>query len=557
MDHLDIYCGACGYDLYLPVMKPADAENAASRGWAADVLAPDVKGGSDTVRAGHTTQDHIDFRQNSFHGPVIGVQNNYGSGPGGPPADSWPRLAELRGLAHGVRSSRRFGDGPVLPPYVPRDCDGELDELLADALISGGLVVVTGEPLSGKTMTAWVALNRGTGDDTRVYTAPPGTDLRELPSALRDRDPTGTHVVWLDDLESHVGEQGLTAGILARLTHEGVLVLATMRDEAYDTHRFRDHPTARVLSGARTVELTCRWSETELGTLAWAEDPRLVDAMSLRDTLGVTQYLALGPELWEEWRRAGRPSGRPSGHLLVRVAVDAARCGITRALPLEVWESVITDFAPYADLPTTSGTFSADDLEWAARPRLGVSGLLVSGEEGTWRASGTLVVDALRSPDLPPPDPHLWWVMAQVARAHSPDESMGVVAVGSMAVRAVGDADDEQTLRILGEFAVWAGHDAEVRHWYGKLANRNRRSAHFLANYLAEQGEYAEAIRYLEMAAEAGHVGAQLDLGLLLVGRAEHWLTVAVQGGDSEAVAARVLAALRQARAARPDTVRE
>lgn len=558
MDHLDIFCGCCGYDLYFPVTKLADAENATSGAWSGDVIAASMKGGTDTVRFDHTAQDHVDFRQSSFHGPVIGVQNNYGSGPAGPAADSWPRLAELRRLALGVRPARRFGVEPVLPPYVPRDCDGELDELLADALITGGLVVVTGEPLSGKTMTAWAALNRGTGDDTRVYTAPPGTDLRELPSALRDRDPAGTYVVWLDDLESHVGEQGLTAGILARLTHEGALVLATMRDEAYDAHRFRDHPTARVLSGARTIELTCRWSETELTALAWAKDSRLVDAMRLRDTLGITQYLAVGPELWEEWRRAGRPSVRPSGHLLVRIAVDAARCGITRALPLEAWESVITDFKPYADPQTTSGTFSADDLAWAARPRLGVSGLLASGAEGTWRASGPLVADAMRSPDLPPPDPHLWWVMARVARAHSPDEFMGVVQAGRKAVRASGEAGGEQVMRILGEFAIWAGDDAEVRHWYGRLAKLNRRSAHLLANYLAERGEYAEAIYYLEMAAEAGHAGAQLDLGLLLVDRAEHWLTTAVQSGDSTAeAAARVLAALLEARAARPDTVNE
>ncbi|MER7573338.1 hypothetical protein [Streptomyces sp. NPDC126514] len=81
---------------------------------------------------------------------------------------------------------------PELPSYVPRDRDAELDRLVAWGLREGGLVVVTGEPLSGKSMTAWAALRRNADAGARLFNAHPGTDLRELAAALRGRDPAGT-----------------------------------------------------------------------------------------------------------------------------------------------------------------------------------------------------------------------------------------------------------------------------------------------------------------------------------------------------------------------------
>ncbi|MFE0451918.1 sel1 repeat family protein [Streptomyces sp. NPDC058914] len=492
------------------------------------------------------TGDHVDFSHGTFHATVIGAQYNYPAAPTPvPPAGTWPQLRAVRRLSLGIRPVRRFGDESGLPPYVRRDADAVLDRIVGDRLRSGGLVVVTGEPLSGKSRSAWAALRRVGGSvRTRVHNAQPGTDLRGLPAALRGRERSGHHVVWLDDLAGHLGEQGLTAGLLAQCVHEGALVLATMRDEDYDTHRFGDGPTARVLSGAATVELSCRWSEAELARLAEAADPRLVDARVHRGALGVTQFLAVGPGLWEEWRRARRPSARPSGHELVGAAVDLARCGIASAVPssmLAAW---------------TGRSPAEDDLEWATRPRLAVSGLLVPGEvPDTWRASGPLVADALRSPDLPPVGPKGWLSAAEMARAHGLGDFGTVVRSGRTALRARGDEGDPDAMFALARLAGFAEDDGEARFWFRRLAEEDPGSALHFGRYLAQRGDHAEAVRQLEVAAEAGNLAAVRDLGPLLLDRAEHWLARAAASGSR--AAATELTALREARAANRATVEE
>ncbi|TQJ74545.1 hypothetical protein [Streptomyces sp. SLBN-31] len=510
--------------------------------------APVVQAGTiQSLTLHHTPEaakDHIDFRESTFNGTAIGVQHVHAAAPERPRAvaDGWPLLGALR-LPPGVRPARRLGDETDQPPYVPRDCDPALDRLLAEALRSGGLVVVTGEPLAGKTRTAWEGLKRAAADGTRVCVAHEGTDLGSLSGALQGRDPEGTHVVWLDDLAGHLDEQGRTAGVVSRLTHEGVLVLATMRDEAYATHGFGDHPHARLLRGARKLELTCRWSGPELERLAEAQarDPRLEDAVRWREELGVTQFLAVGPELGEEWRWARRPDGRPWGYELVRAAIDAARCGLRRPLAAPEWRMLLVG-AEYGVL--LEDEWLSEELSWAGRPRLGVTGLLVpeEGEGGrAWRASGALVADALRSPGFPPPGPYLWRNMTALAQRAGAAELGAVVAAGRAALRASAAAGDADARKVITDLADLAGDEADADRWRG---------LHFNA-----VGDREKAFHFLERAASAGHPEGRLDLAALHLVRAEHWLAEAAEDGSPAAAA--TLAALREALPPNPDTVKE
>ncbi|TGB14145.1 hypothetical protein [Streptomyces sp. MZ04] len=341
--------------------------------------------------------DHVDFSDGTFNGSVVGVQHHhYGTPPPSTPAaaDSWSRIDQLSPPALGIRPARQFDDEPGEHPYVPRDCDEELEGMVVQAVRLGGLVVVTGEPLSGKTTAAWAALHQTLSEDTRVYAPLPGTDLRDIPSQLRSHDPAGVYVVWLDDLDGHLGEHGLTAGLLARLAAEKVLVLATMSDEAYETHRFGRGPASRLLSGAGSVQLSCRWSEAELARLAESDDPRLVDAARWRGERGVTEFLAVGPELWEEWRRSARRN--PLGYSLVRAAIDVARCGLEGDVPMSLLRSVCIEYN--FDTGDVGDEAYESAMSWAVEPRLGVVGLCVSGaSRDTLRAYGSLVVDAVRS----------------------------------------------------------------------------------------------------------------------------------------------------------------
>ncbi|MFD4632069.1 sel1 repeat family protein [Streptomyces sp. NPDC058284] len=457
------------------------------------------------------------------------------------PADSWPRVDQLRRLGLGVRPTRRFTWVKALPPYVARDCDAELSVLLRQAAHHGGLVIVTGAPLSGKTSTAWAALRASVPEDSRVFVAGGGTDLRDLPDQLRGRDATGTHIVWLDDLDGHLAEPG-TPGVLAQLTHDRVLVLATMRDEAYDRHRFGQHPGARVLSVAQTVEVAAEWSEAELARLATVDDPRFTDAVRWRGDLGITEFLALGPDLWEEWRRARRAGGRLLGHLLVRAAIDLARCGLTRGVTPKLLRQIRQEYEPVA--ADTAGEPFEEALAWATAPRHGVTGLLVPGEwPGTWRAYGSLVADAARS-DPAVPD-RVWTRAYEELEPHDPAELEGLVAAFRAALTPRAEGGDAHVMTWLGQLAQDEGETESAEHWFREAAARgNTRAAGRLGHLLATRVAYPEAVPHLTAAADAGEAGAAALLGQVHQHLAVHYFRIAAADGD-EAAAHRLKGLLR------------
>lgn len=421
---------------------------------------------------------------------------HYNAAAAPPDPALWMPAAETTAVALGGRHDR---------PYVERDADAELDALVR----GGGLVLVTGEPLTGRTTTAWAALHRLA--DHQVCVPPPGTDLRTLPERIRDRG--GRCVLWLDDLERHLGDGGLDATLLARLTTMGVLVLATMTDTAYDEHRFGTSAHARLLlSHARVVELSREWSDAEWRRLRQHDDPHL-NAVRLFTSLSITEYLAVAPELWAEWQWARRPSGRPRGHLLVRAAIDLARCGLRRLLPLELLREAHEAYGEDLD-----GSFE-DALEWAVRPRLGLTGLLTEGKRG-WGAFASLTAEAERD-GATPPVPYAVW---ELALAHN----RGAVQPRlRKELRARADAGEAEAAYRLG---CLDGDEALLR----TAADAGHvGAAGELGRLLADRGETREAEAYLEAAAEAGDARAATLLGMLLRDRARRWLHRAVVNEDA------------------------
>ncbi|MFD3575506.1 tetratricopeptide repeat protein [Streptomyces sp. NPDC058644] len=532
------WCPLCAAPTPAPTPAPApDTTNTVSGGTVHGAVIQSREIDSVVVNTAPVVAgDHVDFGDGTFNGPTIGVQyNHYGPRPDNAPAAAtgWPRVDQLRRLALGVHPTRRFGDEPSLPPYVPRDCHGELTGLVAQAVAKGGLVVVTGEPLSGKTMTAWAALRGAVADDTRVYAPDAGADLRDLPARLRGRDAKGTYVVWLDDLDGHLGEHGLTAGLLAHLTHEGILVLATMNDEAYDTHRFGGSPASRVLSAARTVEVPGQWSPAELARLAQADDPRLVDALRWRGERGVGEFLVIGPELWDEWRRARRPAAQPLGHLLVRAAIDLARCGI-EDVPEELLEAVCAVYGSVLEDADSEAVGQA--LSWATEPRQGITGLLVSDDErGTWRVYGSLVADAVRSTDIAPV-PLMVWLQAL---GTAEDDALSFDAVAEAARRILtprAAQEDGDALTALGMLAAAEDDEEGAVEWLRKAADSGSLvGAGALGDLLFFQGRDAEAIPYLERAVAGDWPDVEVTLGRAHQNRAVHYLRRAEASGNADA----------------------
>ncbi|MCL8015299.1 hypothetical protein [Streptomyces sp. AS02] len=505
--------------MYTPARRPTDrTSGVTARGSRSVAAGGDIGVAVTGDGFTHVAGDHIDFRDATFHDPVVGVQHNhYGTVPA--PAQ-WRQVGDVRPREFGVRPTRRVPGLPDVPPYVPRDCDEDLRAELA----ANSLVLILGEPCAGTSYTAWNGVRSLEGH--RLYAPAAGEDLRPLAAALRSSP--GKYVVWLDELTGHLGARGLDPSLLGSLNDLGAVVLATMSPAEYYRRRKGAAPGDLVVAAARKVELAREWSEAELARLAALDDPRAYPAYMWSGREGVASYFAVGHHLYDEWRRVGTQLEHPRGQLLVRAAVDLARCGVTGAVPAELLRRVQEQYR-------AEDRESFDDaLAWATAPMFGASGLLVAGEEdGSWRAYGALVTEALRSDDLEPVPEDVWWMLLDAAREPgAPLDFPAVLEAARTALHPRVEAGDPAVA--LGFARRTEGEERE--RWLRRAADAGDPwAAVELAELLRGRGEEDGALPYLERAAEAGSARAAATLGSLLRDRAEHWLRTAAEAGDGEA----------------------
>ncbi|WEB42208.1 hypothetical protein MOV08_25130 [Streptomyces yunnanensis] len=449
-----------------------------------------------------------------------------------PDPESWPTAADLDPIAFGVRPAHRVHGHAPLPRYVLRDRDHELDTALGQARVGGGLVLLLGEPFTGKSRTALVAMGRGPAG-RRVFAPPRGTDLRGLPALLQGRPER--YLIWLDDLDEHLGDGGLEPRLLAQLTALKVVVVATMREDAYDACRAQ--PGGRVLDLAHIVELAREWSPAErerlAGEAARTGDPRLISAVSSSGPEGVAAYLALGPLLWDEWWRARRADRHPRGHALVRAALDLARCGLTGPLSTDLLLKV---HEGYADVTGMERESAEDALAWAVERRHGLLPLLVRVTGDTWRAAPFYVETVSPAQELPDVLGPVWGCALEAARSDAAYDYAEVAAKARAAFQRAADAGDASALHNLGLLADSLGERDEAERWFCRAAEAGEpQSAGRLGRLLAERGDGKAAEPFLETAAEAGDAEAATLLGKLLRQRAERWMEVGMEGGSGEA----------------------
>ncbi|MFF9771661.1 tetratricopeptide repeat protein [Streptomyces sp. NPDC014636] len=468
------------------------------------------------------TGDHVDFRQAEFHGQVIGVQIQHAYGARPPivlpvPGD-WPTATALEPLAHGVLPARRMKGRPPLPPYVPRDADAALVAALASAAVYGGLVVVLGEPYAGKSRTALAVLAAAL-PGARVYAPDAGTDLRGLPEVLRGAP--GLHVLWLDDLGGHLGDGGLEPRLLARLAGLKVVVLATLREDAYDEHR--QTPRGGVLDLAQIVELPREWTDAERARAAESGDGRLTEAAGLSGAEGIAAHLAVEPRLWADFERARRK--HPRGQALVRAAIDLARCGLRGPLPQDLLVEVADGYGPLAG---TQPETVEEALEWAARDRYGVLPLLRREGPRAWSAAGPLVGTARYDEKLPPVDGALWQRALDVARSGEGHDFELVATLAGAAFERGVQAGDRRAMYRLGLLEEAEGHQEEAESWFRRAAEAGvPEAAGRMGRLLVERGRSRDAEPFLEEAAQAGDGDAATLLAEALLDRAERWLRAA------------------------------
>ncbi|WP_046257617.1 hypothetical protein, partial [Streptomyces sp. WM6386] len=484
--------------------------------------------------ATYVSGDHLDFRDATFHEPVIGVQHvrhTYETRPGipHPVPDDWPSAKDMEPLAHGVRPTRRVKGLPPLPPYAERDVDDAVrSALLADS--AGKFVVVLGEPYAGKTRTALQGLAEAM-PDVRVFAPGRGEDLRVLPTVLRRRPEP--YVLWLDDLDVHLeaGGGGLEPRLLAQLIGQGVVLVATLREVAYD--ELRQTADGRLLDLAHIVEVPREWSVGERRRALRAGDVRLADAALHSGPEGIAAYLAVGPQLWEDWQRARRADRHPRGHALVRAAIDLARCGLRGPLAQDLLTKV---HEGYEDVTGLERESLADALAWAAEKRLGVLPLLRGGEAGMWEAAPYLVDVMLKGEGCPTVDSAVWDVALEVAHTDTAYDHKAVVETAREAFRRAAEAGDGRAMLRLGLLAESLGERVVAEDWFRRAAEAGQTAAAGrLGRMLVERGEEKEAEPFLETAAEAGDAEAATLLGKLLLGRARRWLGAGSDAGVPEA----------------------
>ncbi|GHE38163.1 hypothetical protein [Streptomyces capitiformicae] len=323
-------------------------------------------------------------------------------------ADRWPLAGAWNALAAGAHRARPGEDGTELPPYVRRDVDDELRDRVRTAAERGGLVLVLGDSTAGKTRATFEAV-RHVLPGHRVI-VPPSR------SAHPGRAPDAVEragvpcLVWLDDLERHLGPDGLEADVLDELVALGVPVIATMRRKEYTKFYAPGdgdgggHPLAdlgdRVLRRAAVIELDRLWSTAELERAGACDDSRIADAVAHHGPHGIAEYLAAGPVLLRDWRQARTSIGHARGAALVATAVDLARTGLRGPYPRELLAELHEHHLSAAGGAVLRPEPLEAAFEWAAHVRYGVTSLLMPGDGDRWKAfdylldhSGTPVAD--------------------------------------------------------------------------------------------------------------------------------------------------------------------
>ena len=243
---------------------------------------------------------------------------------------------------------------PILPPYVPREHDEVLGQVVR--AVTGGrseIAVLVGGSSVGKTRACWeaLALLRDQDPPWRLWHP---IDPSRSDAALRELRGIGPRtVVWLNEAQFYleVTEGGLGEQVAAGLrellrdpARAPVLVLATLWHEFWDalTARPADrqdrHGQARDLLVGHDIAVPAALTQAQVQQLTGAEDPRLaLAAAAAKEDGQVIQFLAGAPELLARYRNAP-----PAAAALIHAAMDALRLGMGAGLP----QAFLEDAAP-------------------------------------------------------------------------------------------------------------------------------------------------------------------------------------------------------------------
>ncbi|MEQ4195811.1 hypothetical protein [Streptomyces sp. YIM 103828] len=525
----------------------------------------------------------FDVHGNRIGGPTqfAGTQNNYYSArPASiPPPGTWTTVERADPLAFGVHRPRRQAGERLLHPYVPRDVDVRVRPLIARLRRTGGFLVLTGDSTAGKSRCAFEAM-RAELIGRRVWAPPRTADLRPLASL--DLPSAEGWVLWLDDVEDYVRDEGLEPALLSGLVDRGVVVLATLRDDQADRFQRRNlsrvsHEApyaslanlgARVLNMAEQTHLDRMWSRAELSRAREVDDPGLEEALRHRGDYGIAEYLGAGPALLDEMHRACRAGGNPRGHAYVRAAVGLHRAGLLE-IPFAAIEELHLTYLKR--IPGSRPEPAVEAFTWATRVHYGATGMInpLGIDSVAWKPFDYLVEHF--SQDEQPVHRDTWdivrryvrhdihlYLVGVLAAAFGEDDvaesiwcpladsgnadalfrlallrsRQGNPAESEALLHRAADLGHEDAPYGLGLLLRDQGRQCEVQ-WRRAAADGNAEATYHLSELMHDQGRNAESEMWLRVALEHGHGEALYTLGVLLAQRkqyreSERWLWEAV-----------------------------
>ncbi|MEU6545674.1 tetratricopeptide repeat protein [Streptomyces sp. NPDC046859] len=432
--------------------------------------------------------------------------------------------------------------------YVSRDIDAEFLE----ALKPGRFVLLIGDSTAGKSRTAFEAAQHLLSD-YRVLMPFDGNEAA-IAHELVQHDPRV--LLWLDDLDVFLAPPAVSVRVIDEITNRNGIILATLRAErfnelslrqersAFDTERLLVRNARQIMSRAEKFFLDRRWSQREVSQANTSSDPRLKDAVSHADEYGVAEYLAAGPQLYDEWRNAWSPGAHPRAAALVASAIDFKRAGINKPVGIGVLLSAHEHYLrEKGGVRLRPETFE-EAIAWATSPLHATTSLLVPYESGTYKAFDYLV-DRVANSESFTEIPDVVWDEVLEGKLEFDFHTVGEYAAKTgrtdLAERAYrlaegSDSQGQDAFRLGYVFSTAGNYDQAV-NWYTKSAeNGNIRALANLGYVHVRKRDFQQAERYFGEAAQKGDEKAALGLATLLLKQqrldeADTWCSVAEEKG--------------------------
>jgi TPR repeat protein len=451
-----------------------------------------------------------------------------------------------------------------LPTYVPRDHDADIRASLTRMSVTGGFLLLVGEPAAGKTRCAAEAI-QALPVGWRIYVRSGTSTLQQIVDAGVSLERT---VIWLDDihqlLDSDTSDPAhLTAAFVRRLLLPGigpVIIIGTTWPDRCDRYtRLPVDGAPDLMADARTVMGMAQQIDLDAGFTEeeWKRalslsttDPRLKEAVTVGSSRALAAALANRDELIRRWRS----NRKPVVSAVISAAIDARRCGYPEPIP----GSIIAELVPYYLAPSQRARVDSEWLESAlseacdpvrgdTRP-MQPAGDRMASIDG-YQVSDMLLEYAKNPRFVDIVSRPVWETLIKVAAESAVLYGIGVAAhyatqpeIATLAFQRAADAGNVSGINGLGFLLYQVGDHSRAEYYFRKAAEFGHPAAlNNLGGLLAKNGEIEEAEAYYQRAIDAGHTSALTNMAFLFEGRgnirgAETYYRRAAEAGSADAL---------------------